>query len=417
MTGEACAPSYEALSACLGEQAPIALRLLDLEELNASLTLPMSRSGIPYRRMLALVRRDGRPLGWRALPVSADGSVALGGLSDPGSRSSNGRPVGLAGESSPVSVVVTTCAHTESVLECVQSIVACAAREPDAVREVIVVENRPVLSTVERALEECFGGDPRIRYVEQHRRGLSHARNAGLDAARGELVAFTDDDIKVDRDWLKSVRATFAGSSEADCVTGLILPLELENPVQTLAERFASFGKGLESRLYSLASAPPDQPLFPYSAGYFGSGANMVFRAEALRGLGGFDPALGAGTRARGGEDLDVCIRLLNGGGTLAYEPAAIVWHRHPDAPERLREQVFAYGVGLGALLGKQLATGPNRRSMLARAPQGLRYFIDPSSRKNVTRGSAFPVALSRLERAGVLCGPAAYLASRAARR
>jgi O-antigen biosynthesis protein len=225
-------------------------------------------------------------------------------------------------------------------------------------------------------------------------------------------VAFIDDDVIVDEAWVRVVRAAFARSPSVDCVTGLILPCELETPTQVLVERFASFGKGFTQRTYSLEDPPLDQPLFPYTVGYLGSGANMAFRTGVMRGLGGFDPALGASTRACGGEDLDIYIRLLRAGGRLAYEPGAIVWHRHPDTAARLRQQVFGYGVGLGAMLTKQIVVGPDRWSIVSRTPQGIRYFTHPGSRKNAARGPMFPRNLSRLERVGMAYGPLAYLAS-----
>jgi GT2 family glycosyltransferase len=308
-----------------------------------------------------------------------------------------------------LSVVVATCSNPALAVHCVEGIQSSITGS----FEVIVVENRPTGSTVEDALKERFPGDERIRYVEEHRPGLAWARNAGLDIARGDLVAFTDDDVRVDPAWVPSIRSAFAGSPEVDCVTGLILPLELETPAQLLDERFASFGKGFDRRIYSLDSPPPDQPLFPYTAGYFGSGANMAFRTKAIRGIGGFDHALGTGTRARGGEDLDICIRLLHSGSALAYEPAAIVWHRHPNTDSRLRRQVFDYGVGLGAMLSKHIIMGPNRRAIISRSLQGIRYYTDPESRKNAQRGRTFPRSLVRLERIGLLYGPIAYLASR----
>jgi len=139
----------------------------------------------------------------------------------------------------------------------------------------------------------------------------------------------------------------------------------------------------------------------------------MTFKTTVLRELGGFDIALGAGTRTRGGEDLDICIRLLQAGGRLAYEPGAIVWHRHLDTTAGLRRQVFGYGVGLGAMLSKQILMGSDRWSMLSQAPGGIRYLTHPRSRKNAARGAMFPRDLSALERIGMACGPFAYLASR----
>jgi GT2 family glycosyltransferase len=379
----------------------------------------MSRSGVPYRRVLVFLRQEGYPLGWIALPVSPDGEVSLEvldeafglpaeaplGTTDSPEDNSTATPA----MESLLSVVVATCANVKSVVRCVEAIQAGVTGP----FEIVVVENRPAHSTVEHALAERFPDDERIRYVEEHRPGLSWARNAGLSAARGELVAFTDDDVVVDPAWVPAIRAAFAATPEVGCVTGLILPLELETPAQLLVERFASFGKGFAPRIYSLDTPPPDQPLFPYTAGYFGSGANMAFRTNVLRDLGGFDPVLGTGTRARGGEDLDICIRLLQAGSRLAYEPRSIVWHRHPETQARLRRQVFDYGAGLGAMLSKHVLTGPNRWTILSRAPQGLRYYTNPKSRKNAMRDFTFPRSLNRRERTGLLYGPAAYLASR----
>jgi GT2 family glycosyltransferase len=460
---------FETSAECLGGETPVAVRLIDLEQGASELRLPASGSGNPYRRLLVLVRRGGYPVGWAALPVSPDGTVSLdalaavlppaagshhspGELVDPPLETptvaTNGhglpssgltpeRPGRPRGESTPeglprkptpegpsrpprstapahaaqplVSVVVATCANAESAVRCAETIQANAGGPC----EVIVVENRPGRSTVARALRERFGDDERVRYVEEHRPGLASARNAGLRAARGEIVAFTDDDVLADPAWLPAVRAAFAAAPEVGCVTGLILPLELETPAQILLERFAGYGKGFRPRIYSLDEPPPDQPLFPYTAGYFGSGANMAFRTGVLRDLGGFDPVLGTGTPARGCEDLDICIRVLHAGSRLAYEPRAIVWHRHPDTHAGLRRRAFDYGAALGAMLTKHILTGPNRWAIVSRVPQGIRYYTDPKSRKNATRGPVFPRSLTGLERAGLLYGPLAYLASR----
>jgi GT2 family glycosyltransferase len=427
---QAAADRLKTLPDCLEGEPPIAVRSIDVDGEAGELQLPRSRTGDPYRRMLALVRRNGRPLGWAALPVAPTGRVSFDRLvvelRDSSAnacavpiqtprvgreRPRDSRPsptVGVVAAPS-LSIVVATCAAPSSAVACVEAILAS-----DGDRfEVIVVENRPSGSPVERALHERFGGDSRLLYVEEDRAGLSSARNAGLRAARGEVVAFTDDDVLVDPAWIASIRDAFATAPDVSCVTGLILPLEFETPAQLLVERFAGFGKGLTPRVYSLDAPPADQPLFPYTAGYFASGANMAFRTDVLRGFGGFDPVLGTGTPARGGEDLDICIRLLLAGARLAYEPRAIVWHRHPDTHAGMRRRVFDYGTALGAMATKHLLVGPNRWGIVSRVPRGLRYYTNPRSRKNALRGSSFPRRLSLLERLGLLCGPFAYLVSR----
>ena len=82
-------------------------------------------------------------------------------------------------------------------------------------------------------------------------------------------------------------------------MTGLILPLTLESQSQLLLEQFATFGKGFHRKVYRLPDAASQDPLFPYTAGSIGSGANTAVLREAARELGGFDISLGPGTPSR----------------------------------------------------------------------------------------------------------------------
>jgi hypothetical protein len=109
---------------------------------------------------------------------------------------------------------------------------------------------------------------------------------------------------------------------------------------------------------------------------------------------------------------LDFYIRLLRDGHAIAYEPSAIIWHEHPESMWRLRRQVYRYGVGLGATLGKQLLVGPNRMELLRVVPDGIRYARDPTSRKNLAKPPDYPRRLDWLERLGILMGPPAYVMS-----
>ncbi|HEY5285510.1 MAG TPA: glycosyltransferase family A protein, partial [Solirubrobacteraceae bacterium] len=235
---------------CLDDQTPVAVRAIDLEQCPSELQLALSGRGHAYRQLLVLVRQDGYPVGWRSFAVGADGAVSLEGLA--------GGPIEVGPPDSArtpepetlplVSVVIATCANSETAVSCVEAIQSAASGP----YEVIVVENRPARSTVKHALDERFDGDERVRYVEERRPGLACARNAGLRAARGELVAFTDDDVTVDPAWLPAIRASFEADPEVDCMTGLILPLELETPAQLLLERFAGYAKGFLPRVYAL---------------------------------------------------------------------------------------------------------------------------------------------------------------------
>jgi hypothetical protein len=167
------------LSECLNERAPIAIRPLDVESDMNGLRLPPSRSGEPYHRLLVLLRQAGNSLGWIALPVPSDGEVSLEALTDASNLANEPRSAGpdhsgpapapTAG--SLLSVGLATCANAESVIRCVEAIQASAT----APSEVIVVENRPARSTVERTLEERFRGDERLSGVRGNHTGYLRA--------------------------------------------------------------------------------------------------------------------------------------------------------------------------------------------------------------------------------------------------
>ena len=390
-------------------RAPAAVRMVDLA---IAEDLQLSRSGTPYASAYLVGTRTGRPVAGRTLVL--DGSVVVSAQTiarlfadvpdeDPATPAP---AVALPG----LSVVVTTCGQDESVSEAVASVLDC---DPGPV-EVIVVENRPKGSTVVATLQQRFGADSRVRYVEEIRVGLSHARNAGLAVAVGEAVAFTDDDVVVEPKWVEWLARGFASDPNVACVTGLILPTDLETVSAVQIEQFAGFSKGWQRRVFHITK--PTSALFPYAAGEFGSGACTALRREVANELGGFANDLGAGTRARGGEDLDLYVRVLLARHLLVYEPAAVIWHRHPDGPQHLQREIFNYGVGLSAMMTKQMLDG-HTRAILGRVPAGLRFVRDPASRKNVRKGPAYPKRFDWIERAGMAAGPIAYLASRREQR
>jgi GT2 family glycosyltransferase len=395
--------------------APVAVRVVDVGSPLGDLCLERLGGEPPYRTLLAVARLGDDPLGVATFAVSEAGWVSSDRLSAglvtrfaadaSGSRSP--APSSPVWQRPPqVSVVVATCCNAAVLQRCVRSILDC----DDVPGEVIVVENRPGASATRRMLTEEFPGERRVRYVEEPRRGASRARNAGLAHARGDVVAFVDDDVVVDRGWIRRSVDALTRSDDAACCTGLILPLELESESQLLLDQFAAFGKGFQRKAYSLPGARADDPLLPYTVGSIGSGASMVFRTEVVRRLGGFDTTLGPGTPTTGAEDLELLLRVLRAGQTVVYEPSAIVWHQHPDGMPRLRRQAFRYGVGLGAMLAKLALVGPERRDLLRAVPAGLRYLRDPGSRKNATRPANFPRRLIWLERIGLLVGPPAYV-------
>ena len=300
-----------------------------------------------------------------------------------------------------VSVVVTTCEANRNVVQ----VLNCLRRQSRAPHEVIVVDNRPATSGV-RALLQVRGLDG-VRLVEEPRRGVSFARNAGLAAARSDIVAFTDDDVVLDECWIEAIQDAFADDQVA-CVTGLVLPSQLETRAQLLFEEYGGFAKGFRRRVFDLGVHRASGPLYPYAAGVFGTGANSSFRADVLRGLGGFDTRLGTGT-TRGGEDLDIHLTIVTSGHVLVYNPAAMVRHQHHRTMGELRRQLFNYGAGLSAMLTMRCLRKPSEAAqIIRRAVVGLRHLVSPRSAKNKHKGRYYPLHLTLVELAGFVWGPVA---------
>ena len=213
--------------------------------------------------------------------------------------------------------------------------------------EVLVIDN----ASVDAATREAVGRFEGVRYVFEARAGLDFARNAALRHARGELLAFLDDDVVVDRDWLQGLFAAWQGCPDAGGFTGLVLPYKLDTEAQIRFERRGGFGRGFEAKRYHATSA--DKPLHPVGAGIIGAGCNMAFDRSLLLSIGGFDDALDTGAPLPGGGDLDIFYRVLRAGRTMVYEPRYAVYHEHRETVPQLRRRYWSWGLGFMAFLTK----------------------------------------------------------------
>jgi GT2 family glycosyltransferase len=383
----------------------------------------------------ALVRLHGRPLGlvdlrlgprglspdacawriWSALRpeiaghLAGDGLAPVTTLTADGLESAGGPAPCLAGRArrraEPVSVVIGTRDRPGPLARCLASL----AGLHDAPHEVIVVDNAPATSATRDLVARAH---PEIRYLREDRPGLAAAHNRGLDEARGALVAFTDDDVTVDPRWLGEMAAGFARDGSIGCVTGLILPAELRTPAQVWADRHWGVAKGFRERLHTRPLRRLSPRAYPYTAGAFGSGANMAFRTAGLRARGGFDAAIGTGTPARGGDDLAAFFDVIAAGQAILFTPAALVWHWYAENVDALRRQAYGYGAGLTAYLAKVVADDPTRLVDLAvRAPAALTHVRGLARTRSP--GDGRPADLARLERRGMVGGAAAYARGR----
>jgi glycosyltransferase involved in cell wall biosynthesis len=314
--------------------------------------------------------------------------------------------------SPPISVVISTRDRPGTLARCVRAVLD--QRYPRA--QVIIVDNAPSSDQTQRWALQV--NDRSVDYVRQPRPGLSWARNAGIAHAHGDIVAFIDDDEVPDPHWLAEIARAFTTHPEADAVSGVIVPAELETPAQELFERYGghSKGRGFTSAVFSPATAREQHPMYPLPP--FGAGGNMAFRRTVFTRDGNFDVALGAGTAAQGAEDTEMLTRLLLRGGTVVYQPSVLVWHYHRATWQGLVDAMRGYGIGLTAYYTSLVLHDPRRLVPLARlAPAAVRDMFTTGGQGAGAAGQGFPPSLLAAKRRGMLAGPYRYVRARARAR
>jgi GT2 family glycosyltransferase len=183
--------------------------------------------------------------------------------------------------------------------------------------EVIVVDDGSTDGTSQIAA----GFD--VRLIRTPQQGLAAARNTGLAAARGEIVAYIDDDAWPDPDWLSYLALDLRGSKHVG-VGGPNIPPPGHTAVADCVSR---------------APGGPIHVLLSDSEAEHIPGCNMAFRRDALEAIGGFDPQFWVA-----GDDVDLCWRLQAMGWTLGFSPAALVWHRSRASVRTYLRQQVGYG-------------------------------------------------------------------------
>ena len=164
---------------------------------------------------------------------------------------------------------------------------------------------------------------PEFRLIRQPNKGLSVARNVGMQAARGEIIAYTDSDCVVDSHWLRFMVGAMTASGFDACGGPNYAPHE-------------------EGRTEACVSASPGAPCHVLTAedrAEHLAGCNMVFRKDVLQQVGGFDPQFTAA-----GDDVDICWRALDAGFVLGFCPAAFVWHFRRNTVKAYYTQQRGYG-------------------------------------------------------------------------
>src|SRR5205809_11269 len=219
------------------------------------------------------------------------------------------------------SVVVASYNGAHTLKPCLESLTRLAY--PDY--EVILVDDGSTDSTPEIAKEF-----PSVRCIRQDNHGLSVARNTGIAAATGEIVAFTDSDCRADEDWLYYLVGDLLSGEWAGIGGPNFLPPD-------------------DSSVAAAVMASPGGPahvmLTDREAEHL-PGCNMAFYKWALEEIGGFDPVF-----KKAGDDVDVCWRLQERGYKIGFSPAGFVWHYRRSSVRAYLKQQSGYGEA-EALLG-----------------------------------------------------------------
>jgi GT2 family glycosyltransferase len=212
-----------------------------------------------------------------------------------------------------ISVVVCTYNGSRTIRDCLEGLGRLSY--PDY--EVIVVDDGSRDATATLAQRGAW------RLIKTENRGLSSARNTGLETATGEIVAYLDDDAYPDPHWLQYLAAAFLSTSHAGIGGPNIAPP----------------GDGAIAECVARSPGGPVHVLVTDREAEHIPGCNMAFRRTCLEEIGGFDPRF-----RTAGDDVDLCWRLQQRGWTLGFSPAAMVWHHRRNSVRAYWKQQVAYG-------------------------------------------------------------------------
>ena len=228
-------------------------------------------------------------------------------------RAFEAAPLSSGGPLPKVSVIICTYNGSRTIGDCLDGL----GRLEYPNFEVIVVDDGSTDSTPQNAARH------NVKLISTDNDGLSSARNTGLRAATGEIIAYIDDDAWPDPHWLDYLVHTFQTTDHAGIGGPNLVPPD-DGPV---------------SQCVANSPGGPTHVLLTDQVAEHIPGCNMAFRASRLREIGGFD------TQFRiAGDDVDVCWRLQDKGYTLGFHPTAIVWHRRRNSVKSYLRQQFNYG-------------------------------------------------------------------------
>jgi glycosyltransferase involved in cell wall biosynthesis len=300
-----------------------------------------------------------------------------------------------------LTVAICTKDRPDYIQRCLQSLCPLQTLPGDSTPrfEILVVDNAPTDDRTQAIVESWST----VHYIREPKPGLDFARNRAIEMATGDLLAYLDDDVVVDRHWLEGLIEAWAENPDAAAFTGLVLPYELDTEAQILFEQRGGFRRGFEKIRYG--QILPGNPLYPCGAGIFGAGCNMAFRRDVLMALNGFDEALDTGAPLPGGGDLDMFYRVIRAGYVLVYEPRYLVFHQHRREMDKLRRQYESWGLGFMAFVIKSYQHDPPQRAQFRRLVHWWFSYQFKHVKQRLRRRHPLPLSMIGAELLGGVVG------------
>jgi glycosyltransferase involved in cell wall biosynthesis len=222
----------------------------------------------------------------------------------------------------------------------------------DMLWEIIIVDNNSADRTKDVIEEFRARSGFNVVYAFEEKKGLSHARNCGIQAAQGEIIAFTDDDVIVDKDWLGSIEKTFEENDIA-CAGGKIVPFWEKSPPPWLKKELYGYIALLDFGDECIRMTRP---------GLYG--ANFAVKSSMFEKYGCFNTTIGrTPTKLYGGEETDFMGLLIRKKEAVYYSPSMVVHHCIPE--DRMQKAYFRkWAYDQGELTGIRMGNQPLRGNM-----------------------------------------------------
>ena len=265
-------------------------------------------------------------------PVCSQKSAALRPAQRQGKK-------GKAESVTKVSAVICTRNRPDKIGNAVRSVLANTHEDFD-----LTIVDQSTNGETETIISEIAATDARAHLVRDDCVGLSRAYNIGIEAAKGDILAFTDDDCIVSKDWLSSIVEAFRSDPDAELLYGQVLPIPLPGGDQNLTPY--------------LTIDRPERLSRRDGFRVFGMGANFAARRSLFTAVGCFDEVLGGGGPLRSSQDFDLAYRAYRSGSVILLRPEVTLHHDghrdREDWPTLLRN----YGVGDGGFYSKHVRCG-----------------------------------------------------------